>query len=77
MSAHVLPIFCRHLIPRAARRLGALSQQRYRPTFSVTTVRDSIPAKSSGLRVNTGRSLATAVAVMIASYARALLWRPD
>jgi hypothetical protein len=43
----------------------------------MTTVRRPIPEKSSGLRVKTGRSLATAVAAMSASYARAVLLRPE
>jgi hypothetical protein len=41
-----------------------------------TTTRSSIPEKSLGLHVNTGSPFATAVAAIMASYARAAVLRP-
>ncbi len=64
-------------VSRVDRHADILQTRDPRTAFSVTTVRDSVPARSPGLRVNTGRSLATAVAAMSTSYARAVVLLPE
>jgi hypothetical protein len=63
------------LARRATHRTASAS---YVPPGSVmaTTCSPSIPEKSAGLQVYTGRSCATAIAAIIASYARAAVLRP-